>query len=161
MSQAKSKTAGKMLTRKLSVEKLVVHCFVLFLAYFTFLLPIPLSPTEPSHHLRERELLHIAHEYNCQAVQRGFLSYTCDVIRTICEHGCFCVSRCERLTMRPFVVELTKLKLPATDQKKQRCFGIAAVHVWGLLQTFIKLYLPSESHILTTHKGSPTYLDQY
>lgn len=43
MSQTKSKTAGKMLTRKLSVEKLVVQYFVLFLAYFPFLLPSHLS----------------------------------------------------------------------------------------------------------------------
>lgn len=110
--------------------------------------------------LRAWELLHVAPQYNCQAVQRSFLSQNCDVTRSICEIVYLCISRWERLIMRPSVLEPRKMKIPATDQRKQ-CFNIAAVHVWGLLQTVIKLYVVSESHILTTHKGSPTYLNQY
>jgi len=49
MSQTKSKTARKMFTRKLSVEKLVILRFVRFLACFPFLLSS--FPSLLQHHL--------------------------------------------------------------------------------------------------------------
>lgn len=76
MWQTSSKTAGKMLTGKLSVEKVDFQCFVLLLGYFPFLLP-GLSSLLVNHliilmNLREWYLLLITHEYNCQAVRDIF-----------------------------------------------------------------------------------------
>lgn len=54
MWQTKSKTAGKMLSGKLSVEKVVFQCFVLLLGYFPFIFPSFSSLLE-NYHFNELE----------------------------------------------------------------------------------------------------------
>lgn len=59
-----------------------------------------------------------------------------------------------------FVVEPTKLKFLATEQRKPSWFDIASVHIWGLLKALVKFHLLSESHFPVTNKASHTYMYQ-
>lgn len=116
MWQTKSKTAGKMLTGKLSVEKVVFQCFVLLLGYFPFLLR-GFSSFLVNHHFNELERVMSIPHYTSTTVRQSETFFTSpgDVMCRIWEPRFVCVS----MTVIPFVVEQTKLKFPAAVQRKQ------------------------------------------